>query len=58
MFESPQKTGIRFSQRKFLHEFLFKIPLLCEIDNVTSYFLISNKNLKLVYLSFHRFNDS
>ena len=53
MFESQQKTGIRFSQRKFLHEFLFKIPLLCEIDNVTSYFLISSKNLKLVYLSFH-----
>ena len=27
-------------------------------DNVTSYFLISSKNLKAVYLSFHWFNDS
>ena len=28
-----------------------------EIDNVTSYFLISTKNLKAVYLSFHWSND-
>ena len=45
MFEFPQKAGIRFS-RKFLHKWLFKIPLLPEMDNATSYFLISSKNLK------------
>ena len=29
-----------------------KISLWSEIDNVTSYFLISSKNLKAVYFSF------
>ena len=58
IFESPQKTGIRFFWKKFLHKCLFKIPLWRKIDNVTSYFLISSKNLKAVYLSFHWFNDS
>ena len=43
---------------KFLHKCLFKIPLWRKIDNVTSYFLISSKNMKAVYLSFHWFNDS
>ena len=42
----PQKTGIRFSSKKFLHKCLFKIPLWHEIDNTTSYFLISSKNMK------------
>ena len=37
---------------------MFTIPLWREIDNVTSYFLISSKTLKAVYLSFHGFNDS
>ena len=36
-----KKTGIQF-----LHKYLFKIPLWCEIDNAISYFLISSKNLK------------
>ena len=40
---------------KFLHKCLFKIPLWRKIDNVTSYFLISSKNLKAVRLSFHIF---
>ena len=31
---------------------------MTRIDNVTSYLLISSKNLKAVYLSFHWFNDS
>ena len=43
---------------KFLHKYLFKIPLWREIDNVTSYFLISSKKLKAVHLSFQWFNDS
>ena len=53
-----KKTGIRFFKKKFLHKCMFKIPLWREIDNVTYYFLISSKNLKDVYLSFHWFNDS
>ena len=39
-----KETGIRFSQKRFLHKFLFKIPLWREIDDATSYFLISSKN--------------
>ena len=37
--------------------FLRKVPLWGEIDKVTSDFLISSKNLKAVYLSFHWSND-
>ena len=46
IFESPQKTGISFSLKKFLHKCLFKIPLWREIDTAISYFSISIKNLK------------
>ena len=53
-----KETGIRFFKKKFLHKYLFKIPLRREIDNVTYYFLISSKNLKAVYLRFHWFTDS
>ena len=48
IFESPQKTVIRFSRKKFLHKCLFKIPLWREIDNASSYFLISNKNFSKI----------
>ena len=41
-----KKTGIWFSWKKFLQKCLFKIPLWREVDNITSYFLISSKNLK------------
>ena len=41
-----KKTGIWFSWKKFLHKCLFKIPLWREIDNITSYILISSENLK------------
>ena len=41
----------------FLRKLLFKVPLWGEIDKVTSDFLISSKNLKVVYLSFHWSND-
>ena len=37
---------------------MLKIPLWREIDSITPYFLISSKNLKAAYLSFHWFNDS
>ena len=53
-----KETGIRFFKKKFLHKCLFKIPLWCKIDSITSYFLISSENLKAVYFSFHWFNDS
>ena len=53
-----KKLGIRFFLKKLIHKCLFKIPLWREIDNVTFYFLISSKTLKIVYLSFHGFNDS
>ena len=53
-----KKTDICFFQKKFLNKCLFKIILWRQIDNVTSYFLISSKKLKAVYLSFHWFNDS
>ena len=53
-----KKTDIRFFWKKFLHKYLFKVPLWREIDNATSYFLISSKNLEAVCLSFHWFNDS
>ena len=53
-----KKTGIRIFWKKFLHKCLFNIPLWCKIDNVTSYFLISSKNLKAVYFIFYWFNDS
>ena len=46
MFESPQKTSIRFFSKKLLHKCLFKIPLWREIDNATPYFSISSKYLK------------
>ena len=54
----PQKTTIRYFYNQFLHKHLFRIPLWRETDNITSLFLISRKNLKAVYLSFHWFNDS
>ena len=41
-----KKTDIQFSSKKFLQKYLFKIPLWREIDNVTTYFLISGKNMK------------
>ena len=41
-----KKTGIQLSSKKLLHKCLFKIPLRREIDNATSYFLISSKNFK------------
>ena len=46
IFESPQKTGIRFSSTNFLHNYLLKIPLWHKIPNASSYFIISTKNLK------------
>ena len=48
-----KKTDIRFFEQKFLHKCLFKIPLWRENDNGTSYILISGKNSKAVYWSFH-----
>ena len=42
IFESPLKTGIRFSSNKFLHKCLFKISLW-RVDEATSFFLISSK---------------
>ena len=53
-----KKQVFNFFKKKFLHKYLFKVPLWREIDNVTHYLLISSKNLKAVYLSFHWFNDS
>ena len=53
-----KKQVFNFFLKKFLHKYLFKVPLWREIDNVTYYLLISSKNLKAVYLSFHWFNDS
>ena len=60
VFESPQKKKNKHSI--FLKEILTKIlvwnSFVTRIDNVTYYFLISSKNLKAVYLSFHWFNHS
>ena len=53
-----KKTNIRFSKKKFLHKYVFKIPLWREFDKITCNFLISSINLKIIYLSFHWFNDS
>ena len=43
--------------KEILTQMLFKIPLWSEIDNVT-YFVISSKNLKALYLTIHWSNDS
>ena len=45
---------MNFFLNKFLLKCLFKIPLWRQIDNVI---LISFKNLKGAYLSFHWFSD-
>ena len=42
---TKKKMAIQFSQKKFSHKCLFKIPLW-RVDDVTSYLLISSKNLK------------
>ena len=48
IFDSPQKTKKwnKKKNKKQTGKCLFKIPLWHEIDNATSYFLISTKNLK------------
>ena len=46
IFEFPQKTGIRFSEKNFLHKCLLKFPLRRKIDNASPYFIISSKTLK------------
>ena len=43
-----KKTGIWFFLEKFLHKCFLEIPLWHVIVYVTSYFVISNKNLKAV----------
>ena len=53
-----KNTSIRFFKKKLLHKYLFEIPLWCEVDSITYYFLISSINLKAVYLNFNQFNDS
>ena len=41
-----RKRGIWFSSDRFFHKCLFQIPLWREIDNATSYFLVSSKKFK------------
>ena len=42
-----KKGGIQFFKMKSLHKCFFKILLWREINNVTSYFLISSENLNM-----------
>ena len=55
---STKKQAFDFSKKNSYTNSLFKIPLWLEIDNATSYFLISSKHFKTLYLSCHWFSAS